>query len=74
MIRFKVRAHIITRIATLLATYKKRWSRDNAGRALFLLYYAIFTLQYQVRGFAPIGTLEFWNIGILGSGIVEWWV
>jgi hypothetical protein len=29
---------------------------------------------HQVRGFAPIGTLEFWNIGILGSGIVEWWV
>jgi hypothetical protein len=28
----------------------------------------------QVRGFAPIGMLELWNIGIMGSGIMEWWV
>jgi hypothetical protein len=30
--------------------------------------------EFQVRGFAPIGILEFWNIGIMGSGIMEWWV
>jgi hypothetical protein len=28
----------------------------------------------QVRGFAPIGMLESWNIGVMGSGIMEWWV
>jgi hypothetical protein len=28
----------------------------------------------ELRGFAPIGMLEFWNIGIMGSGIMEWWV
>jgi hypothetical protein len=28
----------------------------------------------ELRGFAPIGMLEFWNIGILGTGIMEWWV
>jgi hypothetical protein len=28
----------------------------------------------QIRGFAPIGMLEFWNIGIMGSGIMELWV
>jgi len=28
----------------------------------------------QVRGFAPIGMLEFWNIGIMGFGVMEWWV
>jgi hypothetical protein len=27
----------------------------------------------QVRDFVPIGMLEFWNIGIMGSGIMEWW-
>jgi hypothetical protein len=26
---------------------------------------------FQVRGFSPIGMLEFWNIGIMGSGIME---
>jgi len=25
----------------------------------------------QVRGFAPIGMLECWNSGIMGSGIME---
>jgi hypothetical protein len=28
----------------------------------------------QVKGFAPIGMLELWNIGIMGSGIMNWWV
>jgi hypothetical protein len=28
-------------------------------------------LGYKVRGFAPIGMLEFWNIGIMGYGIME---
>ena len=26
------------------------------------------TRATEVRGFAPIGMLEFWNIGIMGSG------
>jgi len=26
------------------------------------------------KGLRPIGMLEFWNIGIMGSGIMEWWV
>jgi len=41
-----------------------------------------FSKGTQGRGFAPIGKspipslagLEFWNIGIMGSGIMEWWV
>ena len=28
----------------------------------------------QVRGFAPIGMLELWNIGNMGSGIMECWI
>ena len=28
----------------------------------------------QVRGFAPIGMLEYWNIGIVGFGILQCWV
>jgi hypothetical protein len=28
----------------------------------------------QVRGFAPIGKLECWNIGKMGFGILECWV
>jgi hypothetical protein len=28
----------------------------------------------QVRGFAPIGMLEYWNIGKMGFGILECWV
>jgi hypothetical protein len=28
----------------------------------------------QVRDIDTIGMLEFWNIGIMGSGIMEWWV
>jgi len=31
-------------------------------------------LMNELRGFAPIGMLECWNFGILGSGIMEWWV
>jgi len=27
----------------------------------------------QVRGFAPIGMLEYWNIGKMGFGILECW-
>jgi len=42
---------------------------------LELLYFFVaFSKGTQVRGFAPIGMLEFWNIGIMGSGIMEWWV
>jgi len=26
-------------------------------------------LTIQVKGFAPIGMLEFWNSGIMGSGL-----
>jgi len=33
-----------------------------------------YLLWAQVRGFAPDGMLEFWNIGIMGSGKMEWWV
>jgi hypothetical protein len=33
----------------------------------------MFLIQDMV-GFAPIGMLEFWNIGIMGSGKMEWWV
>jgi hypothetical protein len=28
----------------------------------------------QVRGFAPIGMLECWNIGKMGLGILQYWV
>jgi hypothetical protein len=28
----------------------------------------------ELGSFAPIGTMEFWNIGIMGSGKMEWWV
>jgi hypothetical protein len=28
----------------------------------------------QVRGFALIGMLESWNIGEIGSAMMEWWV
>jgi hypothetical protein len=27
----------------------------------------------ELRGFAPIGMLECWNIGIMGSGIMKCW-
>jgi hypothetical protein len=27
----------------------------------------------QARGFASTGILELWNIGIMGSGTMEWW-
>ncbi len=33
--------------------------------------HAYLLISSQVRGFAPIGMLEFWNIGIMGSGIME---
>jgi hypothetical protein len=32
------------------------------------------TAKIQVRGFAPIGVLELWNIGKMGFGILECWV
>jgi len=28
----------------------------------------------QVRGFAPIRMMACWNIGIMGSGIMQCWV
>ncbi len=28
----------------------------------------------QVRGFAPIGMVECWNIGKMGLGILQYWV
>jgi len=28
----------------------------------------------QVRGFAPIGMSEYWNIGKMGFGILVYWV
>jgi hypothetical protein len=28
----------------------------------------------QVRGFAPVRIMEFWNIGKLGLGILQDWV
>jgi len=28
----------------------------------------------QVRGFAPIGMVEWWNIGKMGLGILQYWV
>jgi hypothetical protein len=31
-------------------------------------------LTFQVRGFAPIGMLEYWNIGKMGFGILRCWV
>jgi hypothetical protein len=31
-------------------------------------------LPSQVRGFAPIGMLECWNIGKMGFGIMDDWV
>jgi hypothetical protein len=27
-----------------------------------------------VRGFAPIGMLEYWNIEKMGFGILEYWI
>jgi hypothetical protein len=31
-------------------------------------------VNYQVRGFAPIGMVECWNIGKMGLGILQYWV
>jgi hypothetical protein len=31
-------------------------------------------LEIQVRGLAPIGMVECWNNGIMGSGIMQYWV
>ncbi|RZB38182.1 MAG: general secretion pathway protein A [Desulfobacteraceae bacterium Eth-SRB2] len=31
-------------------------------------------IGFQVRGFASIGMVECWNIGIMGSGIIQYWV
>ncbi len=31
-------------------------------------------VQQQVRGFAPIGMVECWNIGKMGLGILQYWV
>jgi hypothetical protein len=28
----------------------------------------------RVRAFAPIGMMENWNSGIMGSGIMQYWV
>jgi hypothetical protein len=33
-----------------------------------------FNKKMQVRGFAPIGMLECWNIGRMDFGILECWV
>ncbi len=27
----------------------------------------------QIRGFTPIGMVEYWNNGIMGSGIMQYW-
>jgi len=34
----------------------------------------VFLFRAQVRGFAPIGMLEKWNIGKMGFGILVYWV
>jgi hypothetical protein len=31
-------------------------------------------MRIQVRGFTPIGMVEFWNIGMVGPGILLYWV
>jgi len=31
-------------------------------------------VDYELRGFAPIGMLELWNTGIMGSGELTEWV
>jgi hypothetical protein len=28
----------------------------------------------QVKGFVPIGMVEYWNIGKMGTGIMDGWV
>jgi hypothetical protein len=28
----------------------------------------------ELRGFAPIGMLECWNSGIMGSGVMQCWI
>jgi len=39
-----------------------------------LTEYGIIFKNARVRGFAPIEMLECWNIGIMGSGIMQFWV
>jgi hypothetical protein len=37
----------------------------------------IFTSRFiyiYVRGCAPIGMVEFWNVGMMGLGILPYWV
>ncbi len=28
---------------------------------------------FELRGFAPIGMLEYWNYGIMGFGRIDYW-
>jgi hypothetical protein len=44
----------------------------NEERAIALQTLELLGTEGQVRGFAPIGMLEFWNIGIMGSGIMQY--
>jgi hypothetical protein len=37
-----------------------------------VLWFKVLPFQTQVRGFAPFGMMECWNIGILGTGIMQY--
>jgi hypothetical protein len=37
-------------------------------------YLPVYASKTQARGFAPIGMVECWNIGIMGLGILQYWV
>ena len=38
---------------------------------LVAIYFRL--LGIQVRDFAPIGMMEYWNSGIMGFGIMQYW-
>jgi hypothetical protein len=50
----------------------------NDSKGEYAIYYdAVYNQMMiikQVRGFAPIGMVECWNIGKMGLGILQYWV
>jgi hypothetical protein len=40
---------------------------------MFLMSYPLCFIG-RIRGFAPIGMVECWNNGIMGLGIMQYWV
>jgi hypothetical protein len=46
----------------------------DSGQYDYFIHQNLLRSYTQVRGFAQIGMVECWNNGIMGSGIMQYWV